>query len=44
MKPNYQYEFPDFPDLGVAIPDGVIWHIEDYDGLEHIAEDHRTWG
>lgn len=19
------------------------WHIEEYDGSEHIAEDHRTW-
>lgn len=27
----------------VEIPDGVRWHIADYDGLEHIAEDHRTW-
>jgi hypothetical protein len=27
----------------VEIPDGVEWHISEYDGLEHIAEDHRTW-
>lgn len=27
----------------VEIPDGVDWTIEDYDGLEHIAEAHRTW-
>ena len=27
----------------VEIPDGVKWHISEYDGLEHIAEDHRTW-
>lgn len=27
----------------VEIPDGVEWYIEDYDGLEHIAEAHRTW-
>lgn len=27
----------------VEIPDDVIWHIEEYDGLEHIAEAHRTW-
>lgn len=28
----------------VEIPDGVEYSIEDYDGLEHIAEKHRTWG
>lgn len=27
----------------VEIPDGVEWHIHDYDGAEHIAENHRTW-
>ena len=27
----------------VEIPDDVNWHIAEYDGLEHIAEDHRTW-
>lgn len=27
----------------VEIPDGVEWHISEYDGLEHVAEDHRTW-
>ena len=27
----------------VEIPDGVEWHIHEYDGLEHIAENHRTW-
>lgn len=27
----------------VEIPDDVQWRIEDYDGLEHIAEIHRTW-
>ena len=27
----------------IDIPDGVKWHISEYDGLEHIAEDHRTW-
>ena len=27
----------------VEIPDGVSWHVSSYDGLEHIAEDHRTW-
>lgn len=28
----------------VEIPDGINWHIEEYDGLEHVAEDHQTWG
>ena len=27
----------------VEIPDDVDWQIEEYDGLEHIAEKHRTW-
>jgi len=27
----------------VEIPYGVAWQIEEYDGLEHIAEKHRTW-
>lgn len=27
----------------VEIPDDVKWHVEEYDGNEHIAEDHRTW-
>ncbi len=27
----------------VEIPDDVKWHIHEYDGMEHIAEDHRTW-
>lgn len=27
----------------VEIPDDVKWHIHEYDGSEHIAEDHRTW-
>lgn len=28
----------------IDIPDDVEWYIEDYDGNEHIAESHRTWG
>jgi hypothetical protein len=28
----------------VEIPDGVDWFIHEYDGSEHIAETHRTWG
>ena len=27
----------------VEIPDGIDWHIVEYDGLEHVAEAHRTW-
>lgn len=27
----------------VEIPDGVKWQIEEYDGYEHVAEQHRTW-
>ncbi len=28
----------------VEIPDDVDYEIEEYDGNEHIAEKHRTWG
>ena len=27
----------------VDVPDDVNWYIEEYDGLEHVAERHRTW-
>lgn len=27
----------------VEIPDGIEYEIDEYDGLEHIAEKHRTW-
>lgn len=27
----------------IEVPDGVEWHVEEYDGNEHIAENHRTW-
>ena len=27
----------------IEIPDGVKYVIEEYDGNEHIAEEHRTW-
>jgi len=29
----------------VEIPDDVTsWYIHEYDGREHVAENHRTWG
>ncbi len=28
----------------VEIPDDVEWEIAEYDGLEWVAEKHRTWG
>jgi hypothetical protein len=27
----------------VEIPDGIEWQVIEYDGSEHIAEEHRTW-
>lgn len=27
----------------VEVPDDVEWHIHEYDGAEHVAENHRTW-
>jgi hypothetical protein len=27
----------------VEIPDNVKWQIEEYDGVEWVAEQHRTW-
>jgi hypothetical protein len=28
----------------IEIPDGVDYEISEYDGFEHVAEKHRTWG
>jgi len=28
----------------VEIPDDVEWEIQEYDGMEWVAEKHRTWG
>ena len=28
----------------VEVPDDVKWHIDSYDGMEWVAENHRTWG
>jgi hypothetical protein len=34
----------DYSELKVVeIPKYVKWHIQEYDGLEWVAEDHRTW-
>lgn len=27
----------------VEIPDGIDWYIDDYDGMESIHEQHRSW-
>lgn len=27
----------------VEIPDDVVWYVSNYDGMEHVAEHHRTW-
>jgi hypothetical protein len=27
----------------VEIPDDVLWEIDEYDGMEWVAEQHRTW-
>ena len=33
-----------YSELGIVeIPEDVDWYIEEYDGLEWVAERHRTW-
>jgi len=27
----------------IEIPDDIEWLVEDFDGLEHVAEKHRCW-
>lgn len=27
----------------VEVPDDVAWHIHEYDGMEHVAENHMIW-
>jgi len=27
----------------VEIPDGIEWHVSEYDGIETVHEDHRSW-
>ena len=27
----------------VEVPADAKWHVHEYDGLEHVAENHRTW-
>ena len=28
----------------VEVPDGIEWELDEYDGIESIAEKHKTWG
>ena len=34
----------DYAELAIVeVPDGVDWYVSEYDGREHVAENHRTW-
>jgi hypothetical protein len=36
--------FDRYADLKIVeIPEDVDWYIHEYDGIEHVAERHRTW-
>lgn len=39
-----EFSGPDSKIISVDIPADVEWMIKEYDGMEHIAEVHRTWG
>ena len=33
-----------FADIKIIdVPDDLEWHISEYDGIEHVAENHETW-
>jgi hypothetical protein len=40
-KQEHKYRFAELKI--VEIPDDVEWQIEEYDGLEWVAEKHKTW-
>jgi hypothetical protein len=41
---NLDYLEGQFAELKIVeVPDDVNWYIEEYDGMEHVAERHRTW-
>ena len=41
---NSELYSDDHADLHVVeVPDDVQWHIDNYDGREHVAENHRIW-
>lgn len=43
-KMGSEWSSDDFAEIKlVEIPDDVEWHISDYDGVETIHENHRSW-